>query len=56
MQAAFLKFHNAVVDRIRAGGQSDQAEVYSQARRLTTWHYQWLILHEFLPLFVDSRW
>src|SRR6476620_2701501 len=54
MQAAFLKFHNAVVDRIRAGGQSDQAEVYSQARRLTTWHYQWLILHEFLPLFVGQ--
>jgi hypothetical protein len=23
-----------------------------QARRLTTWHYQWMILHEFLPLFI----
>ena len=22
--------------------------------RLTTWHYQWLILHEFLPLFVGQ--
>lgn len=22
------------------------------ARQLTTWHYQWLIVHEFLPLFV----
>lgn len=54
LQAAFLKFHNNVVDRLRAGGTTDQAEAYSQARRLTTWHYQWLILHEFLPLFVGQ--
>jgi Animal haem peroxidase len=52
LQAAFLKFHNNAVDRLRAGGKSDGTEVYAQARRLTTWHYQWLILHEFLPLFV----
>ena len=25
-------------------------EAFSQARRLTVWHYQWIILHEFLPL------
>jgi len=54
MQAAFLKFHNNVVDLLRAGGTTDGPEVYSQARRLTTWHYQWLILHEFLPLFVGQ--
>jgi hypothetical protein len=54
LQAAFLKFHNNVVDRLRAGGMTDQAEAFSEARRLTTWHYQWLILHEFLPLFVGQ--
>jgi len=54
MQAAFLKFHNNVVDRLRAGGTTDEAGTYSQARRLTTWHYQWMILHEFLPLFVGQ--
>ncbi len=54
LQAAFLKFHNNVADRLRAGGTTDAAEVYAQARRLTTWHYQWLILHEFLPLFVGQ--
>src|SRR5262245_24455841 len=54
MQAAFLKFHNNVVDQLRAGGTAGEAEVYSQARRLTTWHYQWMILHEFLPLFVGQ--
>jgi hypothetical protein len=54
LQAAFLKFHNTVVDRLRAGVTTDLAELYSQARRLVTWHYQWLILHEFLPLFVGQ--
>jgi Animal haem peroxidase len=54
MQAAFLKFHNNVVDQLRAGGTTDEAETYSQARRLTTWHYQWLILYEFLPLFIGQ--
>jgi len=54
MQAAFLKFHNNVLDRLRAGGTTDEAEAYAEARRLTTWHYQWLILHEFLPLFVGQ--
>jgi hypothetical protein len=28
--------------------------VFARARQLTTWHYQWLILHEFLPLFVGQ--
>lgn len=54
LQAAFLKFHNNVVDRLRAGETTSEAEAYSEARRLTTWHYQWMILHEFLPLFVGQ--
>jgi hypothetical protein len=54
LQSAFLSFHNRLVDRLRAGGSTDAAELYAQARRLTTWHYQWLIAHEFLPLFVGQ--
>ena len=54
LQSAFLLFHNKVVDRLRAGGTDDALELYTQARRLTTWHYQWMVLHEFLPLFVGE--
>jgi hypothetical protein len=54
LQAAFLLFHNRVVDRLRAGGMTDTLALYTEARRLTVWHYQWLILHEFLPLFVGQ--
>ena len=27
-------------------------EIYREARRLTSWHYQWMMVHEFLPLFI----
>jgi len=27
---------------------------YLQAQRLTVWHYQWIILHEFLPHIVNQ--
>lgn len=48
LHAAFLKFHNNAVDVLRRDGVSG-SEVFTRARRLTTWHYQWLVLREFLP-------
>lgn len=36
----FQKFHNHVMDL----GYS-----FSEAQRLTRWHYQWIIVHDFLP-------
>ena len=54
LQAAFLKFHNNVIDRVRAEGVTDFAAAFDAARRLTTWHYQWMVLHEFLPLFIGQ--
>jgi hypothetical protein len=47
LHLAFLMFHNAVVDHLRADGVAD---VFPQAQRLVRWHYQWIVLHEFLPL------
>jgi hypothetical protein len=29
-------------------------DLFRRARQLTTWHYQWMIVHEFLPLFVGQ--
>ena len=50
LHCAFILFHNNAVDHVRAqGGSSDPMEVFAEARRLTTWHYQWMIVHEFLP-------
>jgi Animal haem peroxidase len=55
LHAAFLLFHNNAVDLVRDQGYSDPDEVFTRARRLLTWHYHWLIVREFLPLFVGQN-
>lgn len=55
LHCAFLLFHNRAVDLIRSRPKlQDSGDVFTAARRLTTWHYQWLIVREFLPLFVGE--
>jgi hypothetical protein len=54
LHCAFLAFHNNAVEALRLDGYPE-AQVFSTARRLTTWHYQWLVLHEFLPLFAGAE-
>jgi hypothetical protein len=45
-----LRFHNRVVDDVRAdlGAAVTAAEIFAEAQRVVRWHYQWLVLHEFL--------
>jgi hypothetical protein len=49
LHVVFLKFHNAVVDRVRERSMP-ASEVFREAQRLVRWHYQWIVIHEFLPL------
>lgn len=85
LHLTFMKFHNRIVDELRAGhitdalGQTlppkppdeppneqpgatlDQLldvdnyynDVFAAAQRLTRWHYQWIIVHDFLPTIAD---
>jgi Animal haem peroxidase len=52
LHAAILRFHNHALDLV---GGSDPATRFAEARRLTTWHYQWIVLHQFLPAIVGQR-
>ncbi len=52
---AFIKFHNAVVDRITAAGGTAPENVFDAARQEVLWHYQWIVLHDFLGRLVDPR-
>jgi hypothetical protein len=54
LQCAFILFHNNAVDRARNNGYSG-ASTFSHARQVTTWHYHWLVLHEYLPQIVGLR-
>src|SRR5262245_59635088 len=48
LQVGFLRAHNLLVDRLRAGGKPEPA-VFDEARTALTWHYQWVLLNDFLP-------
>jgi len=52
LHLAVARFHNRAVRDIRGdlGPLATTGEVLSEAQRIVRWHYQWMILHEFLPL------
>ncbi|CAN5317814.1 hypothetical protein BH20ACT5_BH20ACT5_22710 [soil metagenome] len=56
LQVAFLRFHNVVLDDVRAelGPGFTVDEVFAETQRLVRWHYQWLIVHDFLPATVGT--
>jgi hypothetical protein len=47
---ALLRFHNKVVRDVKAelGADATFGELFEEAQRAVRWHYQWLIIHEFL--------
>jgi hypothetical protein len=53
LQCAFILFHNNAVEWARDRGYKG-GSTFDQARRLTTWHYHWLVVHEFLPQIVGQ--
>lgn len=49
LQVAFLKFHNAAIDYVKAKiPLTTPGEIFDEAQRIVRWHYQWIIVHEFL--------
>jgi hypothetical protein len=49
LQLLFLRFHNKVVDRLEQDGSSGKGEIlFLEAQRLVRWHYQWIVVHDFL--------
>jgi Animal haem peroxidase len=48
MVVAFINLHNRLVDRLRHNGTAEP-NLFDEARRIMTWHYQHVILREFLP-------
>ena len=50
LHVAFLRVHNAVLDWARQEpgyGQGDR-ELFERVRDLVRWHYQWLVVHDYL--------
>jgi hypothetical protein len=56
---AFLKFHNRVMMGLPQSGSKKSSKSQSgsmsltKARRLVTWHYQWIVLNDFVARIID---
>jgi len=48
LHVAMLQLHNGLVDRLRGDGVAEP-ELFAEARRAATWHYQWVLPEDFLP-------
>lgn len=53
LQVALIHAHNLLVDRLREDGEPE-ATVFDEARRALTWHYQWVIVNEYVPALVGE--
>ncbi len=48
LQSSMLRFHNRVVDVLGASA------TFEHAQRLVRWHYQWVVLNDFLPTIIGQ--
>ncbi|WP_375769827.1 heme peroxidase family protein [Archangium gephyra] len=58
LHLAFMRFHNKVVEGLQAGTIKPPSAVrrslFEEARQLVIWHYQWIVLNDFLKRLVDK--
>lgn len=55
LQLAFIKFHNALMDKLLATKKMTAKRAFREVQRLVQWHYQWVILYDFLPKIVGKK-
>ena len=48
LQLAMIRFHNHLCDEIHAAHGTEGVELFEEARREATWHYQWGVVNDFL--------
>jgi Animal haem peroxidase len=53
LHLAMLKAHNSFVDEARLRGEAT-GHVFDEAATQLRWHYQWIVLNEFLPSLVGQ--
>ena len=48
LQSAMLRFHNRLADLLPAAN-------FEEIQRNVRWHYQWIVLHDFLPTIIGQQ-
>jgi hypothetical protein len=56
LHALFLHFHNAILNTLtkKTGQNTPPTAQFAEAQQLVRWHYQWIVLHDFLPRIVGE--
>ena len=54
LHGVFLKFHNKVVEQVASTTPLRDENLFKEAQRLVRWHYQWVIVHDFLARIVGQ--
>jgi Animal haem peroxidase len=54
LHVVFIRLHNALVDRALTAGMTP-GDAFPEAQRQARWHYQWVLIHDFLPRIVGAQ-
>ena len=55
LQSTFIRFHNAVLDLVgNEHPERSKADNFKIAQQVVRWHYQWVVVHDFLPRLVGQ--
>lgn len=54
LQAALLRFHNRMADLL-AAENGGKLPAFETVQREVRWHYQWIVLHDFLPTIIGKE-
>jgi hypothetical protein len=59
LQASFLRFHNYIADKLIAQDptaiERDPDALMEKIQQTVRWHYQWIVLHDFLVTIVGEK-
>lgn len=49
LQLTWIRFHNKVAEKVAKDKTVPEARKFEVAQRLVRWHYQWVVMEDFLP-------
>lgn len=55
LQTVFLRFHNRMLDATTTETGFTGSNLFKETQRRVRWHYQWVVVHDFLPRIVGRK-
>ncbi len=55
LQTVFMRLHNQMLERVRIETGFEGGNLFQETQRRVRWHYQWVVVHDFLPRIVGAE-